>query len=138
MIHHRVFSRMNTRSDAKYNIERTNSLNCARFFTDGPCPSCQKVQDEIIALFESVYDLVIDMPRKPIVNVGPTLGPYYLTYKIAEMLGHSHILHKFTIGGWQDLREKDAVWKSVCHHMDWVYIHGNREMTPITLGFDLY
>lgn len=127
---------MNTRSETKYNLDRINSLNCVRFFTEGPCPTCQKVQDEIIARFESVYDLVIDNPRKPIVNVGPALGPYYITYKIAEMLGHTYIVEKFTTGGWQDLREKDAVWKSVCRHMDWVYIHGNRETTPIVFGYE--
>jgi hypothetical protein len=122
---------MNTRSDTKYDAERMNSLIGVSFYTSGPCPSCKKAEAEVLKMYETVYDLVIDMPRKPIINVGPTLGPAYLTYKIAEILGYTHILEKFTIGGWTDLREKDAIWKAVCRHMDWVYIHGNREMTPM-------
>lgn len=115
---------MFTRSDLKYEMEKRNTFDCVRFLTDGPCPECKKAQTEILAMYEEIYSLIIDNPRQPIVNIGEKLGAFYVVYKLAELLGYTHIMHKFNIANCMDLAEKKRIWKDVCKHMDWTYIHG--------------
>jgi len=114
---------MFTRADAKYEKERKYARAMALRLTEGACDVCKENQRGIMSKWDRIYDLVIDVPRHSIIEVGPDLGPQYIVYKLAELLGHRYIMDGIYEGKSADLEYKNMLWKYVCRHMEWTYIH---------------
>ncbi len=114
---------MFTRADAKYEKERKYARAMALRLTEGACDVCKENQWAIMSKWDRIYDLVIDVPRHSIIEVGPDLGPQYIVYKLAELLGHRYIMEGIYEGKSADLEYKNMLWKYVCRHMEWTYIH---------------
>lgn len=114
---------MFTRADAKYEKERKYARAMALRLTEGACDVCKENQRGIMSKWDRIYDLVIDVPRHSIIEVGPDLGPQYIVYKLAELLGHRYIMDVIYEGESADLEYKNMLWKYVCRHMEWTYIH---------------
>ena len=114
---------MFTRADAKYEKERKYARAMALRLTEGACDVCKENQRGIMSKWDRIYDLVIDVPRHSIIEVGPDLGPQYIVYKLAELLGHRYIMEGIYEDESADLEYQNMLWKYVCRHMEWTYIH---------------
>lgn len=115
--------KMITRNDAKFLEDREYGLAECRRLTEGVCPVCEENQETVLQMCEDVYDLIYDISRHPIVNVGPFLGSQYIVYKISELLGHRYIMNGLFLSRVKDLEERQKMWREVCIFMDWTYIH---------------